>query len=88
MAEKKTLGHQKILMAKIEDEDDLYSTFSKRCARLYKKASDMIEKYDIDEGIIIFFPIDNLSLFSTLQLMLLLIIFSPYVQGSEKETMD
>ncbi|KAG5584245.1 hypothetical protein H5410_044679 [Solanum commersonii] len=54
--EKRTLGRQKILMAKIEDEDDLYSTFPKRYARLYKKASDMIEKYDIDVGIIIFFP--------------------------------
>ncbi|KAH0635501.1 hypothetical protein KY289_035416 [Solanum tuberosum] len=35
-------------MAKIEDEVDLYSIFSKRCASLHKKASDMIGKYDID----------------------------------------
>ncbi|KAG5584246.1 hypothetical protein H5410_044680 [Solanum commersonii] len=48
MAEKETLGHQKILMAKTDDEDDIYSTFPKRCASLNKKASDMIGKYDID----------------------------------------
>ncbi|KAK4724378.1 hypothetical protein R3W88_027157 [Solanum pinnatisectum] len=46
-------------MAKIEDEDDLYSIFSKSCASLYKKENDMIGKYDIDVGIIIFPPIDN-----------------------------
>ncbi|KAK6803197.1 hypothetical protein RDI58_000981 [Solanum bulbocastanum] len=59
MAEKNTLGCQKIPMAKIENEDDFYSSFSNRRETLYKKASDMIGKYDIDVGITIFSPSDN-----------------------------
>lgn len=58
MAEKKTLGRQKISMEKIENEDDLYSSFSKCRETLYKKASDMFWKYDIDVGIITFSPSD------------------------------
>ncbi|KAK4737384.1 hypothetical protein R3W88_001081 [Solanum pinnatisectum] len=42
MAEKNTLGRQKISMAKTENEDDLYSSFSKRRETLYKKASDIL----------------------------------------------
>lgn len=63
MTGKKTLERQNILIAEMENKDELYSTFSKRWARLYKKTSDMIGKHNINVGIIIFFPIDNLSFF-------------------------
>ncbi|KAG5631266.1 hypothetical protein H5410_002983 [Solanum commersonii] len=84
MAKEKTLGCQKILMAKIEDEDDLYTTFSKCCASLYKKASDKIEKYDIDMGIIIFSH-NHFSFFHpTIDVVTLLILF--LVHGLKKRS--
>ncbi|KAH0635503.1 hypothetical protein KY289_035418 [Solanum tuberosum] len=89
MAEKETLGHQMILMAKIDDEDNIYSTFPKRCASLNKKASDLIGKYDIDVGMIVFPPIDNhFSFFHLSTDAVVDRFFSPYVQGSERGTME
>ncbi|KAG5584243.1 hypothetical protein H5410_044677 [Solanum commersonii] len=89
MAEKKTLGRQKISMAKIENEDDLYSSFSKRRETLYKKASDMIRKYDIDVGIITFSPSDNpFSFFHPTIDAVVDRFFSPYTQGSETSRLN
>ncbi|KAH0737434.1 hypothetical protein KY290_036139 [Solanum tuberosum] len=59
MAEKKTLGRQKISMVKIENEDARYTTFSKRRSTLYKKASELVGKYDVDVGITLFSPTDK-----------------------------
>ncbi|XP_059306994.1 agamous-like MADS-box protein AGL61 [Lycium ferocissimum] len=56
MADKKPLGRQKITMAKIENKDARYATFSKRRDGLNKKASELIGQYDLDIGIIIFSP--------------------------------
>ncbi|KAH0635502.1 hypothetical protein KY289_035417 [Solanum tuberosum] len=89
MAEKETLGHQKILMPKTDDEDDIYSTFPKRYASLNKKANDLIGKYVIDVGMIIFPHIDNpFSFFHPSNDDLVDRFFSPYVQGSEREAME
>ncbi|XP_059306992.1 agamous-like MADS-box protein AGL61 [Lycium ferocissimum] len=57
MADKKSVGRQKIPIAKIEKEDARYATFSKRRKGLYKKASELIGQYDdLDIGIIMFSP--------------------------------
>ncbi|XP_060201113.1 agamous-like MADS-box protein AGL61 [Lycium barbarum] len=57
MADKKSLGRQKIPMAKIEKEEARYAAFSKRRKGLYKKASELIGEYDdLDIGIIMFSP--------------------------------
>ncbi|XP_060201109.1 agamous-like MADS-box protein AGL61 [Lycium barbarum] len=56
MADKKPLGRQKIPMAKIENKDARYATFSKRREGLYKTASKLIGQYDLDIGIIISSP--------------------------------
>ncbi|KAK6803198.1 hypothetical protein RDI58_000982 [Solanum bulbocastanum] len=89
MAEKNILGHQKILMAKIENEDDFYSSFSKRQETLYKKARDMIGKYDIDVGIITFPPSDNpFSFFHPTIDVVVDRFFSPYAQESENSCLN
>lgn len=59
MAEKKTLGRQNVSMVKIENEDARYTTFSKRRSTLYKKASELVGKYDVDVGITLFSPTDK-----------------------------
>ncbi|XP_060211490.1 agamous-like MADS-box protein AGL29 [Lycium barbarum] len=43
-------------MKKIEKQDDLYASFSKRRKGLYKKASELVTECDIDIGMIIFSP--------------------------------
>ncbi|XP_015081296.1 agamous-like MADS-box protein AGL29 [Solanum pennellii] len=84
MTEEKTLGRQKISMAKIENEDDLYSSFSKRQKILYKRVSDMIGKYDIAVGIITFSPCGNpFSFFRPTIDFVVDRFFSPLDQGSE-----
>ncbi|XP_049391103.1 agamous-like MADS-box protein AGL61 [Solanum stenotomum] len=89
MAEKNTLGRQKISMAKIENEEDLYSSFSKRRETLYKKASNMIGKYDIDVGIITFSPSDNpFSFFHPTIDVVVDRFFSPYAQGSANSCLN
>uniref|UniRef100_M1DT98 Mads box protein n=1 Tax=Solanum tuberosum TaxID=4113 RepID=M1DT98_SOLTU len=47
MAEKNTLGRQKISMVKIENEDARYTVFSKLRSTLYKKASELVGKYEL-----------------------------------------
>ncbi|KAG5584653.1 hypothetical protein H5410_045087 [Solanum commersonii] len=59
MAEKKTLGRQKISIVKIENEDAQYTAFSKHRSTLYKKASELVGKYDVDVGITLFSPTDK-----------------------------
>ncbi|XP_049406358.1 agamous-like MADS-box protein AGL62 [Solanum stenotomum] len=89
MAEKKTLRRQKISMAKIGNEDDLYSSFSKRRETLYKKASDIIRKYDIDVGIVTFSPSDNpFSFFHSTIDAVVDRFFSPYALGSETSCLN
>ncbi|CAN4094223.1 unnamed protein product [Withania somnifera] len=56
MENKKRRGRQKIPMKKIEKQDDLYASFSKRRAGLYKKASELVKECDVDIGMIIFSP--------------------------------
>ncbi|KAL6582035.1 hypothetical protein OROMI_006049 [Orobanche minor] len=52
-------GRQRIPMRRIESQDDLYATFSKRRIGLYKKASELSTLCGADVGIIIFSPTDN-----------------------------
>ncbi|KAG5568365.1 hypothetical protein H5410_064618 [Solanum commersonii] len=76
-------------MAKIENEDDLYSSFSKRQETLYKQASNMIGKYDIDVGIITFSPSDNpFSFFHPTIDVVVDRFFSPYALGSENSRLN
>ncbi|XP_070034359.1 agamous-like MADS-box protein AGL62 [Nicotiana tomentosiformis] len=56
MVNKKTKGRQKIQMKKIEKKDDLFATFSKRRAGLYKKASELIAECGVDIGIVVSSP--------------------------------
>ncbi|KAJ8535430.1 hypothetical protein K7X08_023150 [Anisodus acutangulus] len=89
MAEKKTLGRQKIPMAKIEKENDRYSTFSKRRSGLYKKASELIEQYDVDMGIIIFSPTGKpFSFFHPTVNSVIDSFLSPHTQPSESNLLD
>ncbi|WMV11800.1 hypothetical protein MTR67_005185 [Solanum verrucosum] len=46
-------------MKKIEKQDDLYASFSKRRLGLHKKASDLVFECDVDIGIIYFSPKGN-----------------------------
>ncbi|KAK4348467.1 hypothetical protein RND71_031222 [Anisodus tanguticus] len=89
MAEKKTLGRQKIPMAKIEKENDRYSTFSKRRSGLYKKASELIEQYDVDMGIIMFSPTGKpFSFFHPTVNSVIDSFLSPHTQPSESSRVD
>ncbi|KAK4343533.1 hypothetical protein RND71_036627 [Anisodus tanguticus] len=56
MENTKNKGRRKIPMKKIEKQGDRYSTFSKRRTGLYKKASELITKCDVDIGVTIFSP--------------------------------
>ncbi|XP_055831025.1 agamous-like MADS-box protein AGL61 [Solanum dulcamara] len=56
MENKKTKGRQKIPIKKIENQDKLVGTFTKRRAGLYKKASELVTEFNVDIGIIIFSP--------------------------------
>lgn len=53
---KKTRGRQKIVIKKIERENDCYATFSKRRQGLFKKGSELSTLCDADVGIFIFSP--------------------------------
>ncbi|KAL7122367.1 hypothetical protein ACP275_01G041400 [Erythranthe tilingii] len=59
MAGRQTRGRQRIPIRLIENQDDLYATFSKRRLGLYKKASELSTLCGVDIGIIIFSPTDN-----------------------------
>ncbi|KAK4727460.1 hypothetical protein R3W88_032377 [Solanum pinnatisectum] len=59
MENKKSKGRQKIPIKKIEKQDNLYASFSKRRMNLYKKASDLVFECDVDIGMIFFSPIGN-----------------------------
>ncbi|KAK6779729.1 hypothetical protein RDI58_021913 [Solanum bulbocastanum] len=84
MAEKKTLGRQKISMVKIENEDARYTTFSKRRSTLYKKASELVGKYDVGVGITLFSPTDKpYSFFHPTLDAVVDRFFSPNTQPSE-----
>ncbi|KAM3393953.1 hypothetical protein P3S68_002954 [Capsicum galapagoense] len=48
MERKKTAGRRKIPLVKIEKDANRYSTFSKRCSGLYKKASELVRENDVD----------------------------------------
>ncbi|XP_004237582.1 agamous-like MADS-box protein AGL62 [Solanum lycopersicum] len=56
MERKKTKGRQKIPIKKIENEDALLTTFSKRREGLYKKASELVRECDVDIGIMMISP--------------------------------
>ncbi|XP_075507685.1 agamous-like MADS-box protein AGL29 [Primulina tabacum] len=51
-------GRQKIPMQLIENQDDMYATFSKRRLGIYKKATELCTLCDVDIGIIMFSPTD------------------------------
>ncbi|KAK4435712.1 Agamous-like MADS-box protein [Sesamum alatum] len=59
MAGRQTRGRQRIPIRLIENQDDLYATFSKRRLGLYKKASELSTLCGVDVGIIMFSPTDN-----------------------------
>ncbi|XP_055800965.1 agamous-like MADS-box protein AGL61 [Solanum dulcamara] len=59
MENKKSRGRQKIPMKKIEKQDDLLVSFSKRRSGLYKKASELVFECDVDIGMIFFSPTGN-----------------------------
>ncbi|KAM3217626.1 agam-like MADS-box protein AGL29 [Capsicum annuum] len=56
MSKRKYLGHRKIPVEKIENETTRLVTFSKRKSGLYKKVSKLVEKYDVNVGIISYSP--------------------------------
>ena len=59
MENKKTTGRQKIPMQKMEKQDDLFASFSKRRSGLYKKADELVFECDVDIGMIFFSPTGN-----------------------------
>ncbi|KAK4344181.1 hypothetical protein RND71_037275 [Anisodus tanguticus] len=63
MENTKNKGRRKIPLKKIEKQGDQYATFSKRRTGLYKKASELVIKCDVDIDVIIFPPIGNPFLF-------------------------
>lgn len=86
MEGKKTLGRQKIPMAKIEKESSRYRTFSKRNSTLYKKASEITEKYNVDMGLILFSPTDKpYSFFHPTIDAVVDRFFSPHMRSSEND---
>ncbi|GER39750.1 MADS-box transcription factor family protein [Striga asiatica] len=56
---RQTRGRQRIPMRLIENQDDLYATFSKRRRGLFKKACELSTLCGVDLGIIIFSPTNN-----------------------------
>ncbi|KAK6158552.1 hypothetical protein DH2020_005866 [Rehmannia glutinosa] len=59
MVGRQSRGRQRIPIQRIENQDDLYATFSKRRQGLYKKASELSTLCGADVGIIIFSPTNN-----------------------------
>lgn len=56
MEDKRIKGRKKIEMKKIEKEEDLYASFSKRRNGIFKKASELCTTCKVDIGVIIFSP--------------------------------
>ncbi|KAH0720405.1 hypothetical protein KY285_005204 [Solanum tuberosum] len=56
MENKKTKGRQKRPMRRIENKKALFTSFSKRLGGLFKTASELVTKFDVDIGIIVFSP--------------------------------
>ncbi|XP_057803749.1 agamous-like MADS-box protein AGL29 [Salvia miltiorrhiza] len=59
MAARQTRGRQRIPMRLIQNQDDLYASFSKRRLGLFKKASELSTLCGADVGVIVFSPTDN-----------------------------
>ncbi|XP_015158766.1 MADS-box transcription factor 31-like [Solanum tuberosum] len=53
MEQKNSTGLQNIPLAKLDNEDTRYSSFSKRSSGLYKNASELVRECDVDLGIAI-----------------------------------
>ncbi|KAL7191620.1 hypothetical protein ACSBR2_023658 [Camellia fascicularis] len=66
MAKKPSMGRQKIKIAKIEIENHLQVTFSKRRSGFFKKASELCTLCGIEIAIIVFSPIDKVFSFGHL----------------------
>lgn len=58
-AARQTRGRQRIPMRLIQNQDDLYSSFSKRRFGLFKKGGELSTLCGADLGIIVFSPTDN-----------------------------
>ncbi|KAL8536858.1 hypothetical protein ACS0TY_012148 [Phlomoides rotata] len=56
MAGRQTRGRQRIPISRIQNQDDLYATFSKRRLGLYKKAGQLCTECGVDIGIVMFSP--------------------------------
>ncbi|KAG5583771.1 hypothetical protein H5410_044205 [Solanum commersonii] len=56
MEQKKSAKLQKISLAKIDNEDTRYSSFSKRNSGLYQNASELVRECDVDLEIVISSP--------------------------------
>lgn len=52
-------GRQRVNMAKMENDNNLQVTFSKRRAGLFKKASELCTLCDVEIGVIVFSPSDK-----------------------------
>ncbi|KAK6780223.1 hypothetical protein RDI58_022407 [Solanum bulbocastanum] len=71
-------------MVKIENEDAQYTIFSKLRSTLYKKASELVGKYDVDVGITLFSPTEKpYSFFHPTIDVVVGRFFSPNTQPSE-----
>ncbi|KAH6760752.1 hypothetical protein C2S51_017701 [Perilla frutescens var. frutescens] len=58
-AARQTRGRQKIPMRLIQNQDDLYASFSKRRIGVFKKASELSTLCGADVGVVVFSPTDN-----------------------------
>ncbi|KAH6804520.1 hypothetical protein C2S51_032767 [Perilla frutescens var. frutescens] len=58
-AARQTRGRQKIPMRLIENQDDLYASFSKRRIGVFKKASELSTLCGADVAVVVFSPTDN-----------------------------
>ncbi|GFP99099.1 agamous-like mads-box protein agl61 [Phtheirospermum japonicum] len=59
MPRRPSRGRRSIPIRRIENQDDLYATFSKRCRGLYKKASELSTICGADVGLTVFSPSNN-----------------------------
>ncbi|GER30055.1 MADS-box transcription factor family protein [Striga asiatica] len=59
MPRRTSRGRQRIPMRRIENQDDLYATFSKRRRGLFKKAGELSTLCGASTGIIVFSPTNN-----------------------------
>ncbi|KAI4356023.1 hypothetical protein L6164_000077 [Bauhinia variegata] len=56
MERKQTKGRQKVELKKIEKEESLHSTFSKRKSGIYKQANELVTSCGAEVGALIFSP--------------------------------